>query len=345
MDGQDATPLDRAHAAMAEGGEEARRAYHARLADTPLWLWLAAEADGDAVEPRVFALSGGPVLLAFDTEERLAEAAGAAVPHAVLPGRAAARAMSGRGLALGVNLGAAAPAYLMPPEGVDWLAAQVAAQPQAAAGRPAAVQAPAPLPPALMRALADRLDGAGAAARAAWLVAAGAEGALRATVVFSGTAPGVAPALARAVAEAVAFAGDAGGLDAAFPPPGDPLIAAAARVGLALPLTAPPPPPDFPLDLPDARAHMPGARPAPARARTHCGETMAKEDILEFPGVVKELLPNATFKVELENGHELIATMAGKMRKNRIRVLAGDKVQVEMTPYDLTKGRINYRFK
>ena len=75
------------------------------------------------------------------------------------------------------------------------------------------------------------------------------------------------------------------------------------------------------------------------------GETMAKEDILEFPGVVKELLPNATFRVELENGHELIATMAGKMRKNRIRVLAGDKVQVEMTPYDLSKGRINYRFK
>ena len=64
-----------------------------------------------------------------------------------------------------------------------------------------------------------------------------------------------------------------------------------------------------------------------------------------FPGVVRELLPNATFKVELENGHEIIATMAGKMRKNRIRVLAGDKVQVTMTPYDLTKGRINYRFK
>jgi len=72
---------------------------------------------------------------------------------------------------------------------------------------------------------------------------------------------------------------------------------------------------------------------------------MAKEDILEFPCVVKELLPIATFKVELENGHELIAVMAGKMRKNRIRVLAGDKVQVEMTPYDLSKGRINYRFK
>ncbi|RMD46952.1 MAG: translation initiation factor IF-1 [Alphaproteobacteria bacterium] len=72
---------------------------------------------------------------------------------------------------------------------------------------------------------------------------------------------------------------------------------------------------------------------------------MAKEDVLEFPGTVKELLPNATFRVELDNGHEIIAHTSGKMRKNRIRVLVGDRVQVEMTPYDLTKGRINYRFK
>ncbi|MEM7241790.1 MAG: translation initiation factor IF-1 [Pseudomonadota bacterium] len=72
---------------------------------------------------------------------------------------------------------------------------------------------------------------------------------------------------------------------------------------------------------------------------------MAKEEPLEFDGVVIELLPNATFRVELDNGHEIIATMAGKMRKNRIRVLTGDKVQVHMTPYDLSKGRINFRYK
>src|SRR5205807_4382560 len=72
---------------------------------------------------------------------------------------------------------------------------------------------------------------------------------------------------------------------------------------------------------------------------------MAKEELLEFPGTVSELLPNATFRVKLENGHEIIAHTAGKMRKNRIRVLTGDKVLVEMTPYDLTKGRITYRFK
>ncbi len=72
---------------------------------------------------------------------------------------------------------------------------------------------------------------------------------------------------------------------------------------------------------------------------------MAKEELLEFTGVVTELLPNATFRVELENGHEIIAYTAGKMRKNRIRVLAGDKVTIEMTPYDLSKGRITFRHK
>ena len=72
---------------------------------------------------------------------------------------------------------------------------------------------------------------------------------------------------------------------------------------------------------------------------------MAKEELLEFPGTVLELLPNATFRVQLENDHILIAHTAGKMRKNRIRVLAGDKVLVAMSPYDLTKGRIIFRFK
>jgi translation initiation factor IF-1 len=72
---------------------------------------------------------------------------------------------------------------------------------------------------------------------------------------------------------------------------------------------------------------------------------MSKEDAIEFLGVVSELLPNAMFKVKLDNDHEVIAHTSGKMRKNRIRVLAGDRVTVEMTPYDLTKGRITFRSK
>jgi|TARA_R110002124_G_scaffold129483_1_gene290782 translation initiation factor IF-1 len=72
---------------------------------------------------------------------------------------------------------------------------------------------------------------------------------------------------------------------------------------------------------------------------------MAKEDLIEFKGTVTEVLPNAMFRVKLENDHEVLCHTAGKMRKNRIRVLQGDTVVVEMTPYDLSKGRIIFREK
>jgi len=70
---------------------------------------------------------------------------------------------------------------------------------------------------------------------------------------------------------------------------------------------------------------------------------MAKEDQIEMEGTVVETLPNTMFRVELENGHLITAHISGKMRKHYIRILTGDKVTVEMTPYDLTKGRITYR--
>ena len=70
---------------------------------------------------------------------------------------------------------------------------------------------------------------------------------------------------------------------------------------------------------------------------------MAKEDHLEMEGTVVETLPNTMFRVELDNGHVVTAHISGKMRKNYIRILTGDRVTVEMTPYDLTKGRIPYR--
>ncbi len=72
---------------------------------------------------------------------------------------------------------------------------------------------------------------------------------------------------------------------------------------------------------------------------------MAKEELIEFDGLVTEVLPNAMFRVKLDNGHEIIAHTSGRMRKNRIRILLGDKVTVEMTPYDLSKGRIILRHK
>jgi translation initiation factor IF-1 len=72
---------------------------------------------------------------------------------------------------------------------------------------------------------------------------------------------------------------------------------------------------------------------------------MAKEEMIEFEGVVSEVLPDSRFRVSLEGGHEVLAYTSGRMKKNRIRILAGDRVTVEMTPYDLTKGRINFRHK
>ena len=72
---------------------------------------------------------------------------------------------------------------------------------------------------------------------------------------------------------------------------------------------------------------------------------MAKEDVIEMQGEVTENLPNATFRVRLENGHMVLGHISGKMRMHYIRILPGDKVQVELTPYDLTRGRITYRYK
>ena len=94
---------------------------------------------------------------------------------------------------------------------------------------------------------------------------------------------------------------------------------------------------------------MRGSRPILARAarlrRAGQGECMAKEELLEFPGTVSEVLPNATFRVKLENGHIVLGHISGKMRMHYIRILPGDKVTVELTPYDLTRGRIVFRAK
>ena len=72
---------------------------------------------------------------------------------------------------------------------------------------------------------------------------------------------------------------------------------------------------------------------------------MSKEDVIEVEGVVVEALPNTNFKVELENGHQVLAHISGKLRMNYIKILPGDKVKVELSPYDLTRGRITWRAK
>ena len=94
-----------------------------------------------------------------------------------------------------------------------------------------------------------------------------------------------------------------------------------------------------------AACHPAAFAAVPRAVQVAPGSCMAKEELIEMRGTVVELLPNAMFRVRLENDHEILGHTAGKMRKNRIRVLTGDDVLVELTPYDLTKGRITYRFK
>jgi translation initiation factor IF-1 len=95
----------------------------------------------------------------------------------------------------------------------------------------------------------------------------------------------------------------------------------------------------------NARLSRPSGRIRGAQAPHDTRKHMAKDDVIEFEGTVSETLPNTMFRVKLENGHEIIAHISGRMRKNYIRILTGDKVKVEMTPYDLSKGRITYRMK
>jgi translation initiation factor IF-1 len=88
-----------------------------------------------------------------------------------------------------------------------------------------------------------------------------------------------------------------------------------------------------------------GAAPEASVAATKDARSMAKEEAIEVEGTVLEPLPNAMFRVELETGHKVLAHISGKMRMHFIRILPGDKVTVELSPYDLTRGRIIYRFK
>ncbi len=87
--------------------------------------------------------------------------------------------------------------------------------------------------------------------------------------------------------------------------------------------------------------NQPAVRKRPAKA----GNGLSKEDAIEVMAVVSETLPNAMFKVKLENNHEVLAHVSGRMRKNFIRILPGDRVAVELSPYDLNRGRIVYRYK
>lgn len=260
------TQLDQVHAAMLADPEDdgARLRYYRCLADVELFLLLNAEASGETMEPQLFPLADGPVVLAFDSEERLAEFTGTPSPYAALPGRVIMAQLKGQETGLGVNLGSEA-AWLMAPYAVDWLAGLLEARPAETRGRPTAISRPEVIDPDLAEALAVAVSGAGGLAAAAVLAeAAWADGGRGLLLAYLGAKPEAEEQLARALAEAMAFSGYENGMvDVLFLGQGDP--SARALLALGQPLTLPEPPKEKPAPPPPA---PPGMNPdLPPRLR------------------------------------------------------------------------------
>ncbi len=229
------TPLDAAHAAMeaAPDDDAARLRFFERVADGELFLLLEGE-EAEAVTPRLFDLEDGPVVLAFDREERLAEFAGRVADYAALPGRMIAQQLAGQGIGIGLNLGVAPSSFLIPAEAVDWLAATLGHAPAEVQARPVEVRAPGDLPEALVKALDTKLARAGGLAAAALLAGVTYEDGRRGHMLaFVGAVPGAEGPLARAAAEALTFSGiEAGEMDVTFLEAGDPVMEPLVRVAL-----------------------------------------------------------------------------------------------------------------
>ena len=240
----DPTPLDAAYEAMAaadDADELTRLDFYARLAEGEIFLLLEREPEGDTVEPRLFDLEDGPVALIFDRPERVSDFTGGPAPFAAMSGRTAVGLLSGRGIGLGVNLGVAPSAILLPPDAVDWLADTVAHTPREAEGTPEEVLPPN-VPERLLRALDAKLAAAAGLARTAYLAGVRYAGGGRTHLLaFVEPVPGAEPALARAAGEALTFSGiEAGTLDVAFLKPSDALAPRLAKVGLRIELPDPP---------------------------------------------------------------------------------------------------------
>lgn len=227
------TNLDTAYAAMQAGDEAAGLRFYRLLADATLFLLLEREAEGERVDPRVFDLPDGPVLLAYDSEERLAVMGAGPLPYAALPGRIIAQQMLGKGLSLGLNFGSgAASEALLPPDALRWLCEMLEAVPAEVEATPAQFFAPQGLPDALSDALRFTLGGAAGLARAALLAGVRyQDGRFGHMLAVIDAVPGAEEALARAMAEALAFSGlEAGELDVTFLGSDDPAVLALARV-------------------------------------------------------------------------------------------------------------------
>lgn len=258
------TPYDRAHTALqADPENEALRlAVYDRLADAELFLLLEQEPEGEDITPQVFETEEGDFVLVFDTEERLAGFVGAPAPYAALPGRVIAQNLAGEGLGLGINLGVADSAMLLPPEALDWLADALTHAPEATSERPLAFTPPS-LPPAILGLLLPAFEAkfaqiAGLLSHAA-LAGVTYEGGGRGHVLALVGAPEMArPGIAKAMGEALAFSGlEAGQLDVTFLEADDPATEALMEQALILHL-----PEREVEEVQELRPTMPGMDPA-----------------------------------------------------------------------------------
>jgi hypothetical protein len=237
------TPLDIAHAAMetAPDDDAARLRFFERVADGELFLLLETEAGDQTVTPRIFALEDGPVVLAFDREDRLSAFTAAPAAYAALPGRVMAAQLAGQGIGIGLNLGVAPSSFLMSAGAVDWLAATLGHAPAEVQARPLSFHAPGGLPERLIEGLDAKLARAGGLALTALLAGVTyADGRRGHMLAFVGAVPGAESALARAAAEALTFSAvDAGEMDVTFLAPEEPVLVPLARVALRFDLPVP----------------------------------------------------------------------------------------------------------
>jgi hypothetical protein len=235
--------LDAAYAAMmaAPDDDAARMRYYARLADGMLYLMLEQEAEGGAVQPMVVAIEDAQVVLAYDTEDRLAATTDAPVPYAELPGRVVAAQLAGQNIALGINLGVGEAEFLVSPEALIWLAQTLNNAPANVSARPVAFEAPRGLPANLMQALDAKLARAGGLAQTALLAAVRYEdGRQGHMLAYVGAVPGAEAALTRAASEALIFSGvEAGEMDVTFLAADLPVVDRMARVALRFDLPIP----------------------------------------------------------------------------------------------------------
>jgi hypothetical protein len=218
---------------MTAGGDADGMAFYRALANAELFLLLEAEAVGEVMTPRAFDLAEGPVLLAFDSEERLAGFAGGAVAYAALPGRVIATQLAGQGLSLGLNLGSgAASEVILPPEALNWLLTMLDQKaPEPLEARVAGLLPPS-VPTEVMVALATAVMGAARGYLVGVRYAGGGQGQMLVLVGVDGAAE---EKVARAVTEAMAFSGvDAGSLDVAFLGERDAMLARLTGVALVI---------------------------------------------------------------------------------------------------------------